>query len=156
MVRGEEAIKLRTKREDPRNNCKTSNVVYGLSCEICGKIVYVGETERTVGERIKEHIADIKHERDKAVAIHFSAANHTFKDLRFVILERCLTDSCYYRRARENFWMERLNTITPHGINKKSNLGILWPDYLCERGSTHGSSAMTSQRTRQRNMTLRA
>ena len=115
-------------------------------------MVYVCETERTVGERIKEHVADIKHERDKAVAVHFSAANHTYKDLRFLILERCVTDSCYYRRARENFWMERLNTITPHGINKKSQLGILWPDFLCERDSTHDGSAMTSQVTRRRKM----
>ena len=148
MVRGEEATKLRKKPVDPRNNCKTTNVVYGLYCEVCKSIVYVGETERTVGERMKEHLADIRHKRDKAVAIHFSAENHSFKDLKFVILERCMTDSCYYRRARESFWMERLNTITPHGINRKSQFGILWPDFMFERDSTHDSSAMTSQETR--------
>ena len=99
---------------------------------------------------MKEHLADIRHKRDKAVAIHFSAENHSFKDLKFVILERCMTDSCYYRRARESFWMERLNTITPHGINRKSQFGILWPDFMFERDSTHDSSAMTSQETRRR------
>ena len=130
----------------PRNNCKTTNVIYDLYCEICKNVVYVGETERTVGER-KEHLADIRHKRDKAVAIHFSAANHSFKDHKFVILERCMAYSCYYRRARERFWMERLNTITPNGINRKSQFGILWPDFMFERDLTHDISAVTSQET---------
>ena len=50
-LRGEEATKFRKKTVDPRNNCKTKNVVYGLFCEVCKSIVYVGETERTVGEK---------------------------------------------------------------------------------------------------------
>ena len=78
MVRGEEAVKLRTKPVDPRNICKTINLVYGLYFIICKNVLYVGETERTVEERMKEHLADIRHKRDKAVAIHFSAANHSF------------------------------------------------------------------------------
>ena len=45
----------------------------------------VGETERTTGERVKEHLADIKHKREKAVAVHFNAEEHTFKDLKFLI-----------------------------------------------------------------------
>ena len=150
MIRGEEATKLRTKPVDPRNNCKTTNVVYGLYCEVCKNVVYVGETERTTGERVKEHLADIKHKREKAVAVHFNAEEHTFKDLKFLILERCTTNSCYYRRARENFWIDHLNTLTPHGINKKSQFGILWPDFLAERDSAHNNSAMTSPEARRR------
>ena len=41
-------------------NCQTTNVVYGIKCRKCNKIVYVGETERTVAERIKEHLADVR------------------------------------------------------------------------------------------------
>ena len=150
MIRGEEASELRTKPVDPRNNCKTTNVVYGLYCELCKKVVYVGETERTTGERVKEHLADIKHKREKAVAIHFNAEEHTLKDLKFLILERCTTNSCYYRRARENFWIDHLNTLTPHGINQKSQFGILWPDFLVERDSAHNNNAMTSREARRR------
>ena len=118
--------------------------MYGLSCSACCKIIYVGETERSAGERIKEHIADIKHKRDKTVAIHFNSGNHTIQDLKIIILERCRTNSRYYRKTRETCWIERLNTITPYGANKQS-LGILWPDYTVERNATQDVRAMTSQ-----------
>ena len=130
---------------DSRNNCETTNVVYGLSCAECNKIVYVGETERCTGERIKEHIADINHRRDKTVAIHFNSGNHTIKDLKVIIIERCRNNSRYYRKTRETYWIERLNTITPYGANKQS-LGVLWPDYIVERNVTQNVRAMTSQR----------
>ena len=87
MIRGEEATKVRTKPLNPGDHCKTTNVVYGLHCEVCKNIVYVGETERTVGERIKEHLADIKHKRVKGVAIHFNAENEV----------------CPFRKMRDKF-----------------------------------------------------
>ena len=99
---------------------------------------------------MKEHLADSRHKRDKAVAINFSAANHSSMDLKSVVLERCMTDSCYNRRARESFWMERLNNITPNGINRKSQFGILWPHFMFERDPTHDISAATSRETRRR------
>lgn len=38
--------------------CKTWNVVYGIICRKCQGVVNVGETERTMGERIKWHMAN--------------------------------------------------------------------------------------------------
>ena len=35
--------------------CLKKNVVYKIECSICG-IVYIGETGRTIGSRIKEHL----------------------------------------------------------------------------------------------------
>ena len=84
------------------------------------------------------------------MAIHFNAENHNFERMKFVLLERYVTNSYFYRRARENYWMERLNTVAPYGVNRKSQLGILWPDFLVERDSTHDNSAMTSQGARRR------
>ena len=98
---------------------RTSFVIYGLVCAECNKIVYAVETERSAGERINEHIADIKHKRDKAVSTHFNSENHSIRDLKVIILERCRR-SRYYRKTRETYWIERLNTIAPHGANKQS------------------------------------
>ena len=87
--------------------------------------MYVGETERTIAERLKEHLADVRHERNKAVAVHFNEPDHDISDFQIVILEKCADRSRYYRKIRELFWIERLNTIIPSGLNKKSQLGVL-------------------------------
>ena len=126
-------------RTDRRNNCETANVIYSLNCAECNKIVYVGETERSAGERVKEHIADIRHRRDKTVAAHYNSGNHTIQDLKVIILERCRNNSRYYRK-HENL----INTIAPHGANQQTK-GILWPDYIVERNVAQDVRAMTSQ-----------
>ena len=42
-------------RVDHRQECRMSNVLYGINCVRCKKIVYVDETERTLKHRLKEH-----------------------------------------------------------------------------------------------------
>ena len=39
---------------DSNLNCKTTNVIYLVSCRLCNK-QYVGETKREFGERMREH-----------------------------------------------------------------------------------------------------
>ena len=102
------------------NACQTWNAVYGIKCAKCDRVMYVGETERTIAEKLKEHLADVRHERNKAVAIHFNEPGHDISDFQIVILEKCTDRSRYYRKIRELFWIERLNTIIPSGLNKKS------------------------------------
>ena len=85
-------------RTDRMNNCETANVIYGLKCAECYKIVYVGETERSAGERFKEHIADIRHWREKTVAAHYNSGNHIIQDLKVFFLERCRNNSMFYRK----------------------------------------------------------
>ena len=108
---------------------KTWNAVYGIECEKCERIMYVGETERSIGERLKEHLADVRHQRPKAVSIHFNQEDHSISDFKIIILEKCTDASRYYRKIREVFWIEKLNTVKPSGLNTKSQMGILWPDY---------------------------
>ncbi|KAK3082683.1 hypothetical protein FSP39_002468 [Pinctada imbricata] len=109
--------------------CKTWNAVYGIRCDKCDQFVYVGETERSIGERLKEHLADVTHGRNKSVPNHFNQNDHSIKDIKIAILERCLENSRYYRKTKEIFWIDKLNTGMPLGLNKKSQLGVLWPDY---------------------------
>ncbi|KAK3089634.1 hypothetical protein FSP39_005226 [Pinctada imbricata] len=132
---------------DHGENCKIRNIVYGIKCKSCNKIVYVGETERTLAERAKEHLADIKHKRNKTVSNHFNLKDHSEKDVKFTILEKCYSNSMYYRKGREIFWMEKLNTFVPFGLNIKSKLGILWPDYDSTAHTRPGIPATTSSST---------
>ena len=39
--------------------CTERDVIYGLTCTECGKVVYVGETGRQLKERVKEHLRDV-------------------------------------------------------------------------------------------------
>lgn len=68
-------------------NCLVKNVVYGIYYRKCKGIVYVGETSRTVGERLKEHMADVRLGRDRAVAHHFRGEGHDIEDIGFKVLE---------------------------------------------------------------------
>ena len=106
--------------------------------------MYVGETERTIAERIKEHLADVRHKREKAVSFHFNSKDHDIADLNLIIIEKCKENSKFYRKAREVHWIETLNTVAPIGLNKKTQLGILWPDYQIERDTTHAFRGMVS------------
>ena len=40
-------------------NCKTRNVVYHITCEQC-KLQYIGQTTRSLDERVREHIGYIR------------------------------------------------------------------------------------------------
>ena len=63
---------LVTKNKD----CSVKNVVYRIDCVICAKS-YIGETERTVHDRIGEHMRYAKFpntpsNKDKALAMHYN------------------------------------------------------------------------------------
>ena len=63
--RGCETCKLSTKP----NCCLTKNVVYEIRCSTCGA-AYIGETSRTIGTRIKEHLTMEKQTVFKHLLLH--------------------------------------------------------------------------------------
>ena len=65
------------------------------------KILYVGESGRTFETRIKEHVANIRHERDTPVSNHFRESNnHSLLDFRAQIIWQA-TDNTLDRRLTE-------------------------------------------------------
>ena len=60
-----EVVDIKTSRH--MQECRSWNVVYGIICTVCQKIVYVGDTSRTVKDRLQEHDADVRHARNKPV-----------------------------------------------------------------------------------------
>ena len=104
-------------------NCQTNNVVYLLECTRCKK-QYVGETKRNFLTRFKEHLADIRHNRDTPVAKHFNLNSHksaaTPAQPIPTILSRIaghpdrMTD---VRKNKEKMWIHTLRSTAPHGIN---------------------------------------
>ena len=78
-------VDIKTRRRI--QECRSWNVVYGITCTVCQKIVYVGETSRTVKDRLNENDADVRHGRNKPVADHFGSSEHTGEDMGVTVLE---------------------------------------------------------------------
>ena len=92
-------------------------------CLLCGKsnvVVDVGETERSLKERLTEHLRDVRNRAEKPINKHFS--NHTDQDVRVAVLRKMHDDSKVDRLIREEHWIKLLNTQFPSGCNVKVNL----------------------------------
>lgn len=117
-------------------NCQSTNVIYVIQCSSC-KMRYVGETGMTLNRRFSSHRSDIKCSKPTPIASHFNGVcrpEHAvitpielIEDKRDVsstnILDRLLKkEDLLERLQREQFWMTKLDTITPKGLNLKSEL----------------------------------
>ncbi|XP_068736550.1 uncharacterized protein [Montipora capricornis] len=70
------------------NQCLTKNCVYKIKCSHCDT-VYIGETSRTIGSRIKEHIRMVKQ------TVYSHLINHnkpSMQDISWGILHRNIHD----------------------------------------------------------------
>ncbi|XP_060598432.1 uncharacterized protein LOC132752158 [Ruditapes philippinarum] len=100
-------------------NCKTANVIYLISCKVCNK-QYVGETKLPLNKRMNLHRSDWKTRKfnRSPVAEHFHLEGHSFKDVSLCCIEHNTKWSDITRKSRETYWIRRLNTLEPSGINK--------------------------------------
>ena len=91
-----------------------------LGPDICKKL-YIGETGRRLGDRIREHLRDVeKDDKDasKPVAGHFSLPNHTKQHMSVcgLSLHQSSTES---RKTLEQKFIFQIGTLNPHGINER-------------------------------------
>ena len=69
--------------------------------------------------------------KDDPVANHFREGEHMLKDVKIVGLEKMKTRDIHFRKVRESFWIQKLNTLAPKGINQNLGIGD------CTRGIIH-------------------
>ena len=103
--------------------CKSHNVVYGIWCAGCQKVIYVGETGGSLYARAQNHLSSIRSINpsvDLPVRRHFVTTEHSLDDLRVVGLERVWQESVDYRRVRERRWMSLMGTDRNGGLNVRS------------------------------------
>ena len=120
-------------------NCKSWNVVYCVQCKIC-KIKYVGKTVDPLHERINGHrhkyydvlrhsdTARVGREYDDEQILGAHLANeHGFKrrsdfnkSYKVFIMAHCNPVSL---RRTEQFWIDRLKTLRPYGLNQNNSVG---------------------------------
>ena len=97
--------------------CQSTDLVYAIKCSKCSKL-YVGETGRSLATRFSEHLADIRHNRDKTVAHHFNASNHSVQDVRVLGIWKMFLFDTNARKDMEKHLIKKLGTKKPHGLNE--------------------------------------
>ncbi|OCT96155.1 hypothetical protein XELAEV_18013838mg [Xenopus laevis] len=106
-------------------NCNTSTVVYLITCLKCQK-QYVGCTSRTLKERIREHLSQIKNPKtvEKSnITRHFSRCNgsdvayFSVQGIEKVRLGSRGGNLAGLLAKRELFWIFYLHTRLPLGLN---------------------------------------
>ena len=109
--------------------CKSSNLIYGVSCRKCKDSWYIGETGMRLNERMNQHRYSIgKFKRgesidksnDTGLSEHFGNDEHDFdKDAQLHIIENGNWKSVEERQCKEGFYICKYSTLEPSGLNKK-------------------------------------
>ena len=99
-------------------SCTSSNIIYAILCTKCPQI-YIGETERSLATRFKEHHANVRLNRELTVGPHFNSRNHSIDSMRIMGLWNCYTLSSCDRKYLESKFIENMGTHEPHGLNRK-------------------------------------
>ena len=97
--------------------CTTSGIIYLLYCAKCKCAQYTGETQNSLKTRFYLHRSEINRNKGTHVTEHFNQADHSVDDLRCIIIEKVYSNTLTRRLRRENFWMNKLQTVYPLGLN---------------------------------------
>ena len=98
--------------------CKTENIVYMIKCtkENCKENIYIGESERSLKDRISEHIQYIKsNNRKQATGFHFNLPGHSLHDMKVSGIEQ--PKDTEYRKERESYIIRKFNSYYS-GMNR--------------------------------------
>ena len=85
--------------------------------------MYVGETGTTLYERFQNHISSIRRKLNSPIPAHFNDENHDINSVEFFCIESLQKDDIHLRKIRESFWINKLKTIHPHGLNMNYGVG---------------------------------
>ena len=101
--------------------CESNNVIYCIFCnkQGCDKIMYIGETERQLKVRIREHISYVHNLNiTTPTGFHFNLPNHGIENMTVQVIEKCKENSTVYRKIREQRFINLFETFRK-GLNKK-------------------------------------
>jgi hypothetical protein len=99
--------------------CETPNIIYLLFCSKCKKSQYIGETKNSLKQRFYQHRSNININTGTLVTLHFNQVDHSLDDMRCIVIEKVYSQIHSRRLAREAFWVSKLKTLSPYGLNTK-------------------------------------
>ena len=111
-------------------NCKSKFTIYLMGRALC-KILYVGKAETAFNIRLNNHRKDANNPKSIPADFHFRKPGHSFNlHAKFTLIEQLSNihttdkETLKFRlKRREDFWIQKLETLTPKGLNQKLNNG---------------------------------
>ena len=104
-------------------SCITKDVIYCIECIRYGEI-YIGETERRLGDRIREHLRDAKNKnRHREVAIHFNSLGHSLDHFRVQVLFENINGNLA-RKIKESYFIMKFGCVYPLGMNRDNGIVV--------------------------------
>ena len=85
--------------------------------------MYIGETGTTLYERMANHISTIRNQKNDPIPQHFSSDGHSVADLEWLGIEKLRRNDIHLRKIRESFWIKKLETLEPKGLNQNGGIG---------------------------------
>ena len=79
----------------------------------------MGQTGRTLKHRIGEHVRDVR-KGEKTSGTHYNLPDHVHAHMKVQIIEKVTLDSEFHRLEREDFWIKKLATKAPFGLNENN------------------------------------
>ena len=107
-------------------NCSSTCVIYLMNCKVCGKQL-TGECTTEFRERWNNYMDNMRkalrneNHFQSVIHSHFMSPGHTSmkEDVSIILIDK--TDS-FYPKNREKFWIDRLCTLSPYGINTSETM----------------------------------
>ena len=91
--------------------------MYLLYCDTCQQTQYVGETKNTLKNRFYQHRSNINKNTGTLVTKHFNQTDHSIHNRKCVAVEKVHSDKRDDRLRTEGFWIQKLKTLAPCGLN---------------------------------------
>ena len=99
-------------------NCKSENIIYIITCKKC-TMQYIGKTERSLDERVREHCSYIRNQHlHQPTGHHFNLPGHQLSDLQVSVLEKVFSKGRKLIEIRESLYIRDFQT-TRYGMNSK-------------------------------------
>ena len=97
-------------------DCNTKNIIYLISCKKSKNVQYVGQTSDSIRNRFYQHRSNIIEKKINPLARHFYS-DCSLVDLECMPIQKVVDTSVDERLDAETFWINKLKTSVPHGLN---------------------------------------
>ena len=99
-----------------------------MKCKLC-KIQYVGKAETAFNIRLNNHRKDVNNPKSIPANFHFRKPGHSFNlHAKFTLIEQLSNihttnkETLKFRlKCCEDFWIQKLETLTSKGLNQEVN-----------------------------------
>ena len=97
--------------------CETPQIIYLIFCSKCPTTRYVGETTNSLKTRFYLHRSHINKNTGNHLTSHFNQPDHSLQNMRCHGIEIVRRPTLSARLNREAFWINKLHTLYPEGLN---------------------------------------